>query len=108
VVAQLAAQCGFDFVNGDTMGEMPVTFWNASVASGRPLALQPEGGSGLDALAFNKIGCACTLGSVAVGSGGGGGLVALLVAHLHRSAALAKAHHSPLSPHHTHLLPLLA
>jgi len=57
VLAQLAAAIGADFVNGDTMGEMPATFWNASLAAGRPLALQPEGGgTSVDSLAFNKIG----------------------------------------------------
>jgi hypothetical protein len=56
VLAQLAATIGADFVNGDTMGEMPLSFWSASLAAGRPLALQPEGGSALDALAFNKFG----------------------------------------------------
>ena len=56
MLAQVAATIGADFANGDTMGEMPQAFWNASVAAGRPLALQPEGGSGLDAIATNKMG----------------------------------------------------
>ena len=56
VLTQLAATIGADFVNGDTMGEIPALFWNASLAAGRPLAFQPEGGSELDALAYDKMG----------------------------------------------------
>lgn len=56
VLAQLAATIGADFVNGDTMSGIDSSFWNASVSAGRPLALQPEGGSLLSTLAYDKFG----------------------------------------------------
>ncbi len=56
VLAQLAAAVGVDFVNGDTMVVMDSAFWTDSVAAGNPLALQPEGGSALENLAWTKMG----------------------------------------------------
>jgi iron(II)-dependent oxidoreductase len=56
VLAQLTATIGADFANGDTMGTMPESFWDASIAAGRPLALQPEGGGSIDSLAWDKAG----------------------------------------------------
>jgi iron(II)-dependent oxidoreductase len=54
-LAQLAATVGADFANGDTMEYMDENFWLASVAAGRPLALQPEGGSALTNLNWTKM-----------------------------------------------------
>ena len=56
VLAELAAAVGADFANGDTMQYMDQDFWLDSVAAGRPLALQPEGGSALNNLNWTKMG----------------------------------------------------
>jgi iron(II)-dependent oxidoreductase len=55
-LAQLGAALSLDYLNGDTMGYMPLALWNATVAAGRPLALQPEGGPSLPSLAWTLIG----------------------------------------------------
>lgn len=62
VLAQLAATVGADFANGDTMLYMDSEFWEQSVAAGRPLALQPEGGSALSNLNWTKMGWGCVGG----------------------------------------------
>lgn len=38
------------------MGSIPATFWLNSVAAGRPLALEPEGGGRLTTLNYTKMG----------------------------------------------------
>jgi hypothetical protein len=44
VLAALGAELGADGFNGDTMRRVPREFWSASVAAGRPMAIEPEGG----------------------------------------------------------------
>lgn len=56
MLARTAVAVGADFLNGDTMNFMPRTFFDASVAAGRPLALQPEGGPSLQGLEWTKMG----------------------------------------------------
>ena len=44
VLAELSAQVLADGFNGDTMQRVGKEFWDASVAAGRPIAIEPEGG----------------------------------------------------------------
>lgn len=55
-LAQLGVTLGLDFLNGDTMGLMPFALFNATLAAGRPLALQPEGGPSLEGLSWTVMG----------------------------------------------------
>ena len=55
-LAALGVTLGLDYINGDTMGYMPFALFNATLASGRPLALQPEGGPSLSGLAWTVMG----------------------------------------------------
>jgi len=54
-LAKLGAALSIDFLNGDTMGFMPEALFNATVAAGRPLALQPEGGPSLAGLEWTVM-----------------------------------------------------
>src|SRR5688572_32672706 len=42
VLPTMMAQFGADGLNGDTMGSVPKTYFDASLAAGRPLVLEPE------------------------------------------------------------------
>lgn len=55
-LASVAAAVKADFANGDTMGDMGLSFWAASVAAGNPLAFQPEGGGSIASLQWVKTG----------------------------------------------------
>ena len=55
-LAALGVTLGLDYINGDTMGFMPEALYNATLAAGRPLALQPEGGPSLEGLAWTVMG----------------------------------------------------
>ena len=44
VLAALSVQIRADGFNGDTMQRVGREFWDASIAAGRPLAIEPEGG----------------------------------------------------------------
>jgi len=54
-LASLGAALSVDFLNGDTMGFMPEELFRATVAAGRPLALQPEGGPSLAGLEWTVM-----------------------------------------------------
>jgi len=56
VLADLAAIIGADGFNGDTMSFIPESFWNSSVNSNNPLAIQPEGGPTFQSVAYSKMG----------------------------------------------------
>lgn len=56
VIADLAAVLGVDGFNGDTMSFIPSSFWNSSVLSGNPLAIQPEGGPTFESVSYSKMG----------------------------------------------------
>ncbi len=55
--AQLLADVGADGVNGDTLQELPLAFRQASDATGRPLAFEPEAApeNPAEALAWNNM-----------------------------------------------------
>jgi iron(II)-dependent oxidoreductase len=53
-LARVAAAVGLDFANGDGMACLPRSFFDASVAAGRPLSFQPEAGSSLYSLPWVK------------------------------------------------------
>jgi iron(II)-dependent oxidoreductase len=64
-LAQVAAEIGLDFANGDGMQCVARAFFDASVAAGNPLSFQPEAGASLDSLGWTKnswgeswVGCA--------------------------------------------------
>ncbi len=59
VLPKTMAQIGADGMNGDTMGAVTQDFFDTSLAAGRPLAFEPEGGLGggeIDQLGWNVMG----------------------------------------------------
>ena len=54
--AVLLKQTGGDGFNGDTMGFVPQSFWDASKAVAHPIALEPEGGGTDEALDWDTMG----------------------------------------------------
>jgi hypothetical protein len=54
--AKLLKQTGGDGFNGDTMGFVPQSFWNASTNVNYPLAFEPEGGGTDEALNWSTMG----------------------------------------------------
>lgn len=55
-LAALLKQTGADGINGDTMKSFPREFWDAAIASGHPLALEPELGGTDEALNWSPMG----------------------------------------------------
>lgn len=55
-IAALLSSINADFFNGDTMYFINETYWNASIAAGHPLAMQPEIGPAFAGLAYTKLG----------------------------------------------------
>lgn len=55
-MAALAVATHSDGFNGDTMGSIPLSFYEASVAAGRPLALEPEGGGSAESASWDVMG----------------------------------------------------
>jgi iron(II)-dependent oxidoreductase len=55
-MAQLLATTGADGFNGDTMSLIPEAFYRASVAAGRPAAMQAEDGAKLQSLKWTTLG----------------------------------------------------
>ncbi len=55
-LALMAVATHSDGFNGDTMREIPLSFFTASVAAGRPLALEPEGGGLADSTLWDTLG----------------------------------------------------
>ena len=60
-MAKLLNETGADGFNGDTMGWVPESFYTASVAAGRPSAIEPEGGGlkNLTSLNWDTMGWGC-------------------------------------------------
>ncbi len=54
--AKLLKQTGGDGFNGDTMGFVPQSFWQAAQEAGYPLAFEPEGGGTDDSLNWSTMG----------------------------------------------------
>ncbi len=56
-MAQFLNDTAGDGFNGDTMGSVPEDFYRYSVEHfGRPIALEPEGGGGLDSMNWDTVG----------------------------------------------------
>ena len=68
-MAKLLRETGADGFNGDTMGWVPESFYTASVAAGRPSAIEPEGGGlkNLTSLNWDTMGWGCGSGGSNVG-----------------------------------------
>ena len=54
--ANLLSQTGADGFNGDTMGYIPKSFWDAALAKKYPLAFEPEGGGSDESLNWHTMG----------------------------------------------------